>query len=141
MKYKKSIILLSLFALVSLLFLISVSVWHFRPLIPVRQWQIKAEETSGKPISVKTYRMLGRTMPLFLRIDSKWFIAFIDDDKTWVGSPNYPRTSPYLHFNHDMAYGVDILDGKMDEKWWLFFIDGTLVFSNTAIAVSVSPRE
>ena len=116
-----------------------------RPLLPAAKWQAKAGTHCGTPMSIKTYRMLGHDMPLFVRVNGgrqpwDWFVVSISDDAARVSVPNTPRAFPYLGYNHDMWHGVDILDAKIEEKWFVSHTGDSVVFSNATLSVSVSPK-
>jgi hypothetical protein len=116
------------------------------PLVPAMKWRVEAKTHTGVPICAKTYRMLGRDSPLFLRVNGgswNWFITSVFGNKTSVSVPNHLRTFPCLSVNSvgGVNYGVDILDGKLDEKWWLHREGDSIVFSNAVISVTVSKKD
>ena len=124
-------------------------VWIRRPLLPTTKWQAVVEGYAGKTIPCKIYRMLGREMPLVLRIDGqKWFVVYIANSEALVVDPYFIRTTPYLNinarFNPQKGYGLDILHPdyieKFGEQWHLSCENGMVVFSNTIITVSVSKK-
>ena len=135
------------------------------PLVPTLKWQVKTVTHSGMPVSVKTYRMIGRDEPLLIHVtgDSqtsvydhyslydqtkedidaywreRWFAVFINEEGALVTSMQPgPDTFPCLNYNPDKNFGIPILHGKLEEEWFLARVGDSVVFSNRSIAVSVS---
>jgi len=156
MKYKKKIscrgCLLLVLTLLACLFVPIVwdSVRFYRPLIPTTQWDVKAGTHSGKPLSVRVYKMLWDNVFL-VRIDGRWFAVDFSgnflkkrrrnlvhpDDKVHVFWTT-PGTFPYLYHRADGGGGLEILHKKIEELWYLSDMGNQIVFSNQTFFVSMT---
>lgn len=101
---------------------------HCRPLLPT--WSVRATVANAEstPVEADVYRMLGRPQNVFVRVPDeldvglRWLV--IRRDRRWVLSPNRPDTTPYLHFNEDMALGVAVNCAvKGDPNWRIDWSD------------------
>jgi len=116
-------------------------VHHFRPLLHTADWRISVEASTGKAGEATVYRMLGRANVLFIKLQDppdenyRWFS--IDTKNQIAALPNWPDEKPYLHFNHDMAIGVGLDDGKVDDGWTITWNGDELTFSNGRLAVTL----
>ena len=165
MKYKEWILRVSLFlsvlAVVGMSLIVVISFWYYRPLHPTWRWQVTATTHDGERLSVKPYKMLGRNV-FFLRIhdsgdtldgkkDIRWFaicfpssrdkrLALEEEQEVLDDVVVYhtdPGTSPCLYYPADVGgYGIDILDGKVEECWYLTYSNKSVVFSNSVFSVS-----
>ena len=109
----------------------------YRPLVSSTTWQACGITNSGDAVPIKIRRMLGRDMPLFVKVSDTWFVVSIFNDVARVTVPNAPRVFPYVCIHRDINYGVDILDDKIETKWFLTYQNDFVMFSNTAVSVSV----
>ena len=127
----------------------SMFVCHFRPLISSTDWTASMNIKSQDPVTGEVFHLLGRSDTLFIRFpapmpeDSRgytWFSA--DTSRKFVAIPDWPRTSPYLHFNHDKAIGVQVTDGKVNDDWQSEWAEDGFSFSNPRriIAITKSNR-
>ena len=120
-------------------------VHHYRPLISSSEWTASIKVEGRDPIAGEVFHLLGRPKSIFIRFpaplpeDSRgypWFSA--DTSEKFVAIPNWPRTTLYLHFNHDMAIGVGITDGKVDDDWHAEWTDAGFSFHNPKRSITVS---
>lgn len=127
----------------------SLFAFHFRPLISSTDWTASIKIEGQDPVAGEVFHLLGRSDTLFIRFpapipeDSRgyaWFSA--DTSRKFVAIPDWPRTSPYLHFKHDKAIGVQITDGKVDDDWQSEWAEDSFSFSNPRriIAITKSNR-
>ena len=102
---------------------IGLHVFHFRPLVKADGWLAVIEAEESKELG-EVYRMVGDDDKLFVRFMSPfpahvegypWFS--LRPSRRFLAIPNWPREEPYLHFNHDMALGVEITDPKVGGNW------------------------
>jgi len=166
MKYVKRIFASVCVSLLAF-FLFALAIFmRSRPLlIPDKQWQAKAVTVSGGHLPVKTYRMFGRNMPVVLYIDEgvlfyppsrcpgegkfvgkqKWFAIFLSGEKSRVYIPTalmWLHSPPsLLRSVGDMKHGWDIDDATFGGVWHLSREGDTVVFSNAAISVTISPKQ
>ena len=167
MKIKKWMFWLIIFPL-PIHIVVVLFILHLKPLslIPTTRWQVEAGRHDGKPVSVKTYKMLGREA-YFFRVDGgeenpldspalltdvykgrsmKWFVIdfpkikrYAQDDEVRV-SLMRPDISPYWCAAYG-DYAVNIVGGKnMPETWWLSYTGDTVVFSNEVFFVSATQK-
>jgi len=145
----------------SLAILVNVFINQPRPLLPTWQWQVKSATHSGKPVSVKIYKMLGRDVFFFRACgghdtplkagDSpypRWFMMDFENDKNrWYATDDgvhvfkvNPGIFPYLSYPVDKLQKIPILDGKIEELWYLSYTGDTVVFSNKVFFVSATQK-
>jgi len=140
---------IALLAVMILTVSVSMFVCHFRPLISSTDWTASMNIKSQDPVTGEVFHLLGRSDTLFIRFpapmpeDSRgytWFSA--DTSRKFVAIPDWPRTSPYLHFNHDKAIGVQVTDGKVNDDWQSEWAEDGFSFSNPRriIAITKSNR-
>ena len=167
MKHKKTffVLVFIIFITVSIP-LVNCFVQNHPFLIPTTEWDAGATTLFGKPVSIKKYKTFGQSNPLFLRIDGdyqtpvcgehfhwgtndgkrRWFAVFMDEDEVLVMALRPPHSFPYLYFDSNLRhYGLDILNGdfefKHGEKWFLYRIGESIIFSNNVITVTVSKKD
>lgn len=143
---KKSVKLtIALLAVMIVTVTVSAYIYHFRPLISSTDWTASMKIEGQDPVAGEVFHLLGRSDTLFIRFpapmpeDSRgypWFSA--NTSRKFVAIPDWPRTTPYLHFNHDKAIGVEITDGKVDDDWQSEWTEGEFSFSNPQRTVAVT---
>jgi len=70
----------------------------------------------------------------------RWFTIFINDDRALITASVHPGTFLNINYNPASDYGIPILNGKHEERWFLSRVNGTVVFSNEVISVSVMKK-
>lgn len=68
----------------------------------------------------------------------EWFAVDLDGKN--VAVPNGPGTMPYLHFNHDMEFGVTLDDPKIQDDWKISWRDGDIRFANASFSIHLVTR-
>ena len=151
MKYKDWMLWASLALNVLMYGYISVDMLlYYRPLLPTKQWQVKAGTHLGKPMPVKAYKMLGRDT-FFLRIGngdkvwdrwkhSQWFVMHFANNEELDVFVTCPGIFPFLYYQTDRYLGVSILDRKIDDLWHLSYTGDSAVFSNATYFVSATQK-
>lgn len=130
-KMKKTVTskrILLFLALISLIFAVAfviLFVWHFRPLIKTND--ITAYLINGnQKEAVQVYTRLGFSEEYWISSSNDWFVFLPKKQRILI--PNWPRRSPYLHFNHDMELGVAIDDEIKCDGEYLSRSDKSLIF-------------
>ena len=154
LKYKEWMFRLSLTLNALALFggsLIVASVlWHNRPLHSTTEWQGEARTHTGTPVSVKTYKALGREV-FFLCVDGGdrhtlrswinplWFAMSFSQDGAGVTVLKEPRMENLFgwHLALERLGGMDI---GLSELWGLSCTGNSVVFSNDVFFVSMSRK-
>jgi hypothetical protein len=142
-KAKKLFVLLALLAITGFL---SIWIYHFRPLIPTKAWEAfllnKSGEEEHSTVPIKCYTLLGRPNIIFIRNPSagktlhRWFA--INADTNSVCIPMGPDRRPYLAYNHDMALGIQLGNGKLEEPWDVLWTDNQVAFETTDLKITAS---
>jgi hypothetical protein len=136
---------LALLAVLTLAVAITAYLHHFRPLISSTDWTASMKVEGHEPIAGEVFYLLGRPETLFIRFPAPipkdlpgypWFSA--DTSSKFVAMPGWPRTTPYLHFNHDKAIGVEITDGKIDDDWQYEWTEAGFSFWNPRRTITVT---
>lgn len=146
--------MLNVLAIVGFLLIVAVILWHDRPLCPTTDWLVDANTHQGDPMSVETYKVLGREM-FFLRVDNcgfdmpknrlypRWFVVDFSDTKEDVVILTHPRMGAL--FGWDLALerlgGIDILDKALKELWDVTYTGNSVVFSNQAFSVFMTKKD
>lgn len=68
----------------------------------------------------------------------EWFLVNYSNQR--VQRPHWPRPSAFgfLHIHRDQAFGIDLLQPKMEDTWRLSFAPEQVEFSNDTIHVRVT---
>lgn len=146
-------LMLNVLAVVGILLIVLVFFWYNRPLRPTTEWLVQASTHAGKPVSVETYKTLGREM-FFLRVDDadlgmvchwvnpRWFVMDFPKNKEDVVVLIDPRMGKLFgrFLLLERLEGVDILDNVLKERWYLSYTGNSVVFSNRVLAVSATRK-
>ena len=66
----------------------------------------------------------------------RWFS--LDLHRQVVAVPGWPRSTPYLHFHHDEAMGIELDFPKLEDDWIIKWgVDG-VAFTNGELELEVS---
>lgn len=81
--------------------------WHFRPLVATRVFTAFRKE-GGRRTELPVYIRSGFPGEYWIQGPDRWFV--VRPAAGTVLAANAPRSTPWLHFNHDMAVGVPLDD-------------------------------
>lgn len=128
------IFLLMIFAVFSMI------IYHWRPLISAPEFSVSfTNGTEQRP--AKAFKILFKPSVVFIQLPDgadqryRWFA--LDFRQKYVASANYPRFSPYLHINYNMAIGVGLESTKIEDDWKIQWKSDKVEFANNNLRVVV----
>lgn len=95
------------------------SLRHFRPLVATSEWTASSSEgVRGRVLQILfDSNRIFVEFPDSINPRNRWFA--LDLENQIAGSPNPPKTKPYLYVNRGQEAGIDLTGMKIGTPWFI----------------------